>query len=262
MIAMSILTSMLCVQGTNLDADVATLRIGAWLPRLGGTVANGGGAIDLETNIDLRSREDVVLVEFELRPIEHLTLSLTALDFSTSGSGSFVGNKTFGGVAFNDGDLWSGKTTMQSVSVEAAWDYWRPYPRGGETMFTFSPVIGAQWYGTSFDLQNDTDALAVNSQDHSWLAVYGGLRFDLGWDTRQQISWIDSFSMGAELTTGALLGNDGGSIWAVQAGVALEFTDGFSGYFGYRLRELNGEDGEYTFDAGLQGIYAGVQFRF
>ncbi len=261
MIATSVLAAVLCVQGTNLDTDVATLRFGAWLPRLGGTVTDGGGAIDFETNIDLRSREDVVLVEFELRPVEQLTLSLTAFDFSTTGNGSFVGNKTFGGVAFNDGDLWNGKTTMQSVSVEAAWDYWQPYPRGGDTMFTLSPVVGVQWYGTSFDLLNDTSALFVN-HDNSWLAVYGGIRFDLGWDTRQQISWIDSFSMGAEFTAGALLGNDGGSLWAVQAGVALEFREGFSGYFGYRLREMNGEDGEYIFDAGLQGVYAGVQFRF
>ena len=261
MITATFLTALLTMQGTNLDTDAATLRIGAWLPRLGGTITDGGGAIDFESNIDLRSREDVVLVEFELRPIEHLTVSLTAFDFSTSGNGSFVGNKTFGGVAFNNGDLWSGKTTMQSVSAEAAWDYWRPYPRGGNTMFTLSPVVGAQWYGTGVDLQNDTSALSVN-RDNSWLALYGGLRFDLGWDTRGKISWIDSFSMGATLTAGALLGNDGGSLWAIQAGVSLEFTKGFSGYFGYRLREMNGEDGTYTFDAGLQGIYAGIQFRF
>ncbi len=261
MIATPILAVVFCVQGTNLDTDAATLRIGAWLPRLGGTITDGGGAIDFETTIDLRSREDVALVEFELRPIEHLTLSLTAFDFSTSGNGSFVGNDTFGGVAFNNGDLWSGKITMQSVSVEGAWDYWRPYPRGGDTMFTLSPVVGAQWYGTSVGLQNDTSALSVN-HDNSWQAIYAGLRYDLGWDTRGKISWIDSFSMSAELTAGALLGNNGGSLWSVRAGAALEFTKGFSGYFGYRLREMNGEDGSYTFDAGLQGIYVGVQFRF
>jgi hypothetical protein len=68
--------------------------------------------------------------------------------------------------------------------------------------------------------------------------------------------------MGAEFTAGALLGNDGGSLWAVQASVALEFTEGVSGYFGYRLREMYGEDDQYIFDAGLQGICAGVQFRF
>jgi hypothetical protein len=135
---------------------------------------------------------------------------------------------------------------MQSVAFEAAWDYWRPYPRGGKTMFTLSPVVGVQWYGTSFDIENDSSALPVN-HDNSWLAVYGGLRFDLGWDTRQQIGWIDSLSIGTEFTAGALLGNDGGSLWGLQAGLALEFSKGLSGYFGYRLREMNGEDGEVNF---------------
>tara|TARA_B110000196_G_C21099068_1_gene641627 strand:- start:278 stop:1063 length:786 start_codon:yes stop_codon:yes gene_type:complete len=261
MIATTILTIALCSQGTNLDRDAATLRIGTWLPRLGGTITDGGDAIDLEDNIDLRSREEIVLIEFELRPIEYLTLSITAFDFSTNGSGVFTGNKTFGGVPFNNGDLWSAKSTMQSVAFEAAWDYWRPYPRGGKTMFTLSPVVGVQWYGTSFDIENDTTALPVN-HDNSWLAVYGGLRFDLGWDTRQQIGWIDSLSIGTEFTAGALLGSDGGSLWGLQAGLSLEFSKGLSGYFGYRLREMNGEDGAYIFDAGLQGLYAGIQFRF
>ncbi|MDP7008121.1 MAG: hypothetical protein QGI78_00965 [Phycisphaerales bacterium] len=256
----TLLTIVLAFQGTNLDIDAATVRGGAWFPRLGGTITDGG-VIDLETTIDLRTRENVALIEFELRPIEHLTFSLTAFDFSTSGTGVFSGSETFGGVVFNSGDLWSADTSMRTVAAEVSWDYWRPYPRGGDTMLTFSPIVGAQWYGTSFDIQNDTSALSVH-QDHSWLALYGGLRFDLGWDTREQIQWIDSLSIGAECTAGALVGNDGGSLWAVKAGVSLEFTDGVSGYFGYRLREMNAEDGNYVFDAGLQGIYVGVQWRF
>ena len=146
MITIFLITAILGVGGTNLDTNAATLRIGSWLPRLGGTVTDGGGSVDLETNIDLRKREDMLLFEFELRPIEHLTLSLTAFDFSTNGSGAFVGNKTFGGIAFNNGNLWSAKASMQSVALEAAWDYWRPYPRGDKTMLTFSPVGGVQWY--------------------------------------------------------------------------------------------------------------------
>ncbi|MBC8522939.1 hypothetical protein H8D29_03330 [PVC group bacterium] len=261
MITPTLLSAILCAGGTNLDSDAAMVRLGDWIPRLGGSVTDGGGAIDLETNVDLRSRESTFLAEFELRPIDKLTFSLTAFDFSTSGRGAYTGNTSFGGVAFNNGDLWSADTTLQSVAVEAAWDYWRPYPRGGDTMLTFSPIVGVQWYGTSFNLQNNTTSLSVN-HDNSWLAIYGGLRFDLGWDTREQISWIDSLSIGTSFTAGGLIGNDGGSLWSVQTGVSLEFTSGFSGYFGYRLREINGENGNYTFDAGLQGLFAGVQFRF
>ena len=67
MITAVLLTAMLGVEGTNLDANAATLRIGSWLPRLGGTVADGGGSVDLESNIDLRKREETLLFEFGIR---------------------------------------------------------------------------------------------------------------------------------------------------------------------------------------------------
>jgi hypothetical protein len=34
------------------------------------------------------------------------------------------------------------------------------------------------------------------------------------------------------------------------------------GVFGYRLQELRAEDGDYTFEAGLQGLFIGGEFRF
>ena len=64
MITVFLITAILGVGGTNLDTNAATLRIGSWLPRLGGTVTDGGGSVDLETNIDLRKREDTLLFEF------------------------------------------------------------------------------------------------------------------------------------------------------------------------------------------------------
>ena len=67
MILPVVVTTVLCFEGTNLDTDAATLRVGAWLPRLGGSIASGGGAIDLESNIDLRHRENTLLAEFELQ---------------------------------------------------------------------------------------------------------------------------------------------------------------------------------------------------
>ncbi|MDP6693499.1 MAG: hypothetical protein QF444_04155, partial [Phycisphaerales bacterium] len=78
MITPTLLSAILCAGGTNLDSDAAMVRLGDWIPRLGGSVTDGGGAIDLETNIDLRSRESTFLAEFELRPIDKLTFSLTA----------------------------------------------------------------------------------------------------------------------------------------------------------------------------------------
>ena len=65
----------------------ALIRGGAWLPRLGGTIEDGGGKVDFETNIDLRSKETIPMIEFSLEPIEDITMSMSFFDFSTSGTG-------------------------------------------------------------------------------------------------------------------------------------------------------------------------------
>ena len=77
-----ILSVCLCTQGIQ---EPAMFRGGVWLPRLGGTITDGGGAIDFETNIDLRDQETVPLIEFKIEPIEDVVMGFSFFDFSTSG---------------------------------------------------------------------------------------------------------------------------------------------------------------------------------
>ena len=99
---LNILIISLCLGAQDIETSdtPALIRGGAWLPRLGGTVEDGGGKIDFETNIDLRKKETVPLFEFSLKPTQDIAVSLSFFDFSVTGSGLFQGNETFGSVVF------------------------------------------------------------------------------------------------------------------------------------------------------------------
>jgi len=73
---------------------------------------------------------------------------------------------------------------------------------------------------------------------------------------------LDSITIDSKLLIGTLFGEDGGSMWSLQTGIVLQFSQNVAGYFGYRLQELNAEDGNYTFNAGLQGLFVGGEIRF
>jgi hypothetical protein len=237
------------------------LRGGAWLPRLGGTITDGGGAIDFETNINLRDREVLPLLEFQVEPIDDVVLHLFFFDFSTSGNGAYAGNDTYGGMVMANGDAWSASTAIQSVSMEAAWEVWKPYKTSDDATLSFAPVVGLQWFGVKTNLTNRTNTQAVDHQN-SWIALQGGIQMEFRWDASGEHSPLDSIGIQGKFMAGAMMGGDGGGMWSIQAGLSLGFTDSVSAFFGYRLQELSADDGAYTFDAGLQGLFIGAEFRF
>ena len=249
------------MQDVNTNNTDALIRGGLWLPRLGGTVEDGGGKIDFETNIDVRNKETVPMVEFSLQPIDDVVFSMSFFDFSTSGDGLFSGNDVFGGVAFNNGDGWSASTTIQSVGFEAAWSAWKPYSSNDNATLSFAPVIGLRWFGVDSSLTNTTIDNNI-SHTNSWIALSAGLEMEFRWDTRKTLEFADSISIEGQFLAGTLTGGDGGSMWSVQAGIAVDFSPNIGGFFGYRLQELNAQDGTYTFDAGLQGLFVGGEIRF
>jgi hypothetical protein len=260
---LNILIISLCLGAQDIETSdtPALIRGGAWLPRLGGTVEDGGGKIDFETNIDLRKKETVPLFEFSLKPTQDIAVSLSFFDFSVTGSGLFQGNETFGSVVFNSGDNWSGSVDMQSVGVEAAWSAWQPYEASDVATLTFAPVAGLRWFGIDTDLTNTTTSLGA-THNNTWVSLQLGLEMEFKWDTKETLKWADSIAIESQFLVGALMGNDGGSMWSVQAGLSVDFSPTFGGFFGYRLQELTAEDGTYTFDAGLQGLYIGGEVRF
>jgi hypothetical protein len=263
---LNILLLSLCIGAQDTEvAEVADtpalIRMGAWMPRLGGTIEDGGGKIDFETNIDLRKKETVPLFEFSLKPTVDIAVSLSFFDFSVAGSGLFQGNETFDSVVFNNGDNWSGSTDMQSVGVEASWSVWQPYETSDVATLTFAPVGGLRWFGIDTELTNATSAQS-STHNNAWVSLQLGLEMEFAWDTKKTLKWADTIAIESQFLIGALFGNDGGSMWSVQAGISVDFSPNVGGFFGYRLQELTAEDGAYKFDAGLQGLYVGGEIRF
>jgi hypothetical protein len=239
----------------------ALIRAGVWLPRLGGTIEDGGGEIDFETSIDLRTKKTTPMVEFSITPIEDVTMTMSFFDFSTSGTGRFVGNDVFGGMVMRDGDSWSATTKLQSVGIEASWNIWAPYTNDDSATLSFAPVVGIRWFGVGSTLGNRTTSQDVVHKN-SWIAIQGGFQMEFKWDTRETFSWADAISIEAQMLVGSMFGGDGGVMASIQAGLTIEFTPSMGGVFGYRLQELRAEDGDYTFEAGLQGLFIGGEFRF
>jgi hypothetical protein len=239
----------------------ALIRGGVWLPRLGGTIEDGGGEVDFETNIDLRDRETIPMVEFSLTPIQDITMSMSFFDFSTSGSGVYVGNDLYGGMTLSAGDNWTASTQIQSVGFEAAWSVWKPYQTTENATLSFAPVVGLRWFGVDTRLGNTTTSQEVEHKN-SWISIQAGLEMAFRWDTRAILDWADYISIEAQLLIGSMFGGDGGAMASVQAGLSIDFTPSIGGFFGYRLQELSAEDGDYVFDAGLQGLFVGGEIRF
>ena len=255
------LITMVCVGQEAYVPQPATFRGGAWFSRLGGSLQDGTDEIDLETNVLLNDRESTPLFEFAIDPFEGALLTCSIFDFSTSGRGVFNGNQTYGAVTFSNGDNWRGAVDMQSIGFQASLDYIEPYKASEKATLTFAPVIGIRWYGIETTLENVTAGTREHHQN-GWFSLQGGIDMQFTWDTSESTSLVDSIAITSELLVGAVMSDDGGGMVSVQAGIEIEFSPSFGGYFGYRLQELSVEEGNYTFEAGLQGLYVGGQIRF
>ncbi len=249
-----------CVVQTS-PQKPAVLELDYWVPRLAGTMHDGGGTINLESNITVHNSEATPFVSFSLIPINDITLSVAVYDFSTSSAGSFSGNRTYGSMTLDNGDSYEARIGITSVGWEAAWDTVKPYEKSESTSLTFAPIAGLQWYGVENQLENVTDSEIV-THNNSWISVHGGLRIGFDLQVQDFTTAIESISIESQFMAGLLFGDDGGTVWSVRAVVALHVSPTVSGVFGYRLQELIAEDGAYTFDAGLQGLYFGGNLRF
>lgn len=249
-----------CVVQTS-PQKPALLELDNWIPRLAGTMQDGGGTINLESNVIVHDEEATPFVSFSLIPINDITLSVAVYDFSTSSTGSFSGNRTFGSMALENGDSYDASIGITSVGWEAAWETVKPYEKSKDTSLTFAPIVGLQWYGVENRLENVTDDQTV-THNNSWVSMHGGLRVGFDLQTQDFSAAVTSITVESQFMAGLLFGDDGGTVWSVQAMVALHVSPSVSGHLGYRLQELNAEDGAYTFDAGLQGLYFGGEFRF
>ena len=247
-----------CIQTAT--ENPAPVQFGNWLPRLMGTMKDGE-SVDFEFNIDLHDQESTPTVSFSLIPTGDITMSLSVFDFSTSGSGAFSGNRSFGSMTMLSGDAYRASVGVASVGLMAAWDTMKPYQTSDAAALIFAPIAGLQWYGVDSRLENVTnDQVVINN--NSWVSMQGGMRVQFNWVMQELTSMLDSISIESQFVAGMLFGGDGGTMWSVRTGVTLHVSQSVAGYFGYLLYEPHAENGSYVFDAGLQGLYLGGAFRF
>ena len=252
---------------------------GVWLPRLGGKARLGPSAsaqrIDLADRFGLHGTEATFNLELTVRKQEIWELVLGGFHFSTDSTVSFGGNSAFGSLSLDDGDTVRTSFEISSFSAELHVGMWRPYagdrdappdPRhltgDGRLVadLRFMPQFGMRYIDV--DQTVEEVGVGVVQTGGEWVAVYGGMGFELQYRPENRLPWLDMLEGEAGFALGPVLGGDGGFMWQVRGGLTLHFTDHFGLMVGYRLVELDVEVDDYELTGGLQGLFFAGEIRF
>ena len=253
-----------------------SLLAGVWLPRLGGeaTLGAGNSSVDVATQLNLDDMEASLNLELSIRVDEVWDLAFTGFDFSTTAAGSFVGNATFGGLVLSDGDPYSATFDITSVSVEVAYAFYRPFADGSshaEGManttwdghyiadLRFAARFGMRYLDVE---QAITSGGTTQPAGGEWLTPFAGIEIELNYRPEKRIPALAMLRLYGGIAFGPSLGGDGGFMWQVRGGVTIQFIEQVGIVFGYRLVEMNVENGAYAFDGGLQGLFLAGSIRF
>lgn len=255
--------------------DVSLLA-GAWLPRVGGesSLGVGGSVIAVDTQLDLSDTEPTLNLELTFRKNQVWDLTFTGFSFSTLGSGNFVGTATFGSLTLNNGDPYVSTFEIKSASAELAYAFYRPYAEGSayaegienrtwDDQYIADLRFAARFGMRYLDVDQSISSLGTTaSGGGEWLAVYVGLDVELDYRPEHEIPFLRLVQLQAGLAVGPALGGDGGFMWQVRGGLAIQFIEQAGIFVGYRLVEMNVEKDTYSFDGGLQGLYLAGSIRF
>jgi len=263
-----------------LDAVVAStlevsLLAGVWLPRMVGSVALGGGEIQVNDEFELNKKEATLNLELTVRKQDTWELWFGGFDFSSSTAGPFRGDgQSFGSLVLNNGDQYASDFEMTSVATDLSITVWRPFADGhsreqgaGNRTWNgryvadlrFCPQFGMRYIDVD---QTVTTAGGTERAGGEWLAVYAGLLMEMDYRPRERTPWLALLRIQGSFAAGPALGGDGGSMWQVRAGVTVQFTETLGLMFGYRLVGLNVDNGAYTLDGGLQGLFVAGSLKF
>lgn len=247
---------------------------GVWLPRLVGSVALGGGEIQVNHEFELNKNSATLNLELAVRKNETWEIWFGGYDFSVDTSGAFLGNgQTFGSLMLNSGTPYTSRLAMTSVATDISIAVWRPYADGHSrhsadnrawngrysTDLRFCPQFGMRYIDVD---QQVTTAAGTATGGGEWLAVYAGLLLELDYRPPERVPWLAMFRMQASFAAGPALGGDGGLMWQVRAGFTVQFTETWGVMIGYRLVEINADNGPYTFNGGLQGLFLAGSLQF
>lgn len=250
-----------------------SLTPGLWLPRLKGDASFGaaGGAalINLDEMLELDDSEPIFGGELTMRIDDFWQVRLSGFDFSADSIGTFALYREFGDVTLWPGDRYRASVNLTSAALEVGADLFAvvgsaaPNRPSREVDLRFTPRLGLRYAGVDQSLQR----IGGNREDLSgdWLAIYGGMEMRLRYEPDGgllDIPLARALLLEAGAGIGPALGGDGGSMWQIRAGATIEFTSNVGVMFGYRLVELDVEDGDWKFDAGLQGLFLAATIRF
>jgi len=250
-----------------------TFTPGVWLPRLGGNAKLGSTrfarSIDLDDELELDGFEAVPRGELMLRTDDFWQWRLSGFDFSTDAGGTFDSYGQFGDVTLWPGDRYRASVDMTSVALEMGVDAFTIVGQAAgaepsrEVDFRFTPRLGLRYV----QIEQSLEAVGWGREDLTgdWVAIFGGLEMRLRYEPQGGLGGLPlarALRLGAGGVIGPAFGGDGGFLWAVRADATLEFTPNVGFMFGYRLLELQVEDGDWEFNAGLQGLFLAATIRF
>ncbi|NNF43242.1 MAG: hypothetical protein HKN62_09360 [Phycisphaerales bacterium] len=234
---------------------------GVWLPRLDGVVSLGAGFVQVGDQLDVDNIEATFNGEIDLQFENGMGMWFGGFDFETDNAGRFAGFGSFGPLAFGPGDPFRASFDLTSFAGEFHFGQYRPVGTDLRSeRLVVRPLVGVRYV----DVEQRLERTGVGSVvvDAEWYAVYTGVELRV-WSGSPPAFAIGR-RIGIEFMAGAgwAFGGDGGPMWQVRGGITLEVADDIGIVFGYRLLELDIEDGAYTFDAGLQGLFLGASIRF
>lgn len=240
------------------------INAGVYLPRLVGTTRLGPSpaakTLDFRYDIDLNEKKTVPHVEVMFIKDRRWQLMFNGFEYETSRTAVFESFSDYGSLSLAPGDTYRGEFRMGSFAMELSRRQWRFYEDDEDVDFFFSPTIGLRLFDIRQVLEEPGVGREVVKEDY--LNAYIGMQMDMHWRARETLRFIERLEINGGLFGGPALGAKRGYGWSVRANLSLFFTENLSFTFGYRLYELEIDDGDYELHGGMQGIFIGGTLRF
>ncbi|HWB20736.1 MAG TPA: hypothetical protein VG711_10575 [Phycisphaerales bacterium] len=247
-----------------------TVTGGVWFPRLGGTstLKNAAGeepTIDFETDFFLRDRQYIPLIEVSILKNQTWQIDLTGFWTTADNDGEFQGtHSTYGSLVFDHNDPYSISVDINSFAVQLSYWGFKPLSlsHDSEANLWFSPLLAMRYLNVTETVRSFGPAGGVENQDNDWFAIMLGPQMHFSWECHDKLPIFQSIDLDAYGAAGPAFGDDFGAAWQIKACITARFPNNFEVSFGYRLLELNVHADDYTFDAGLQGLFLSASWRF
>ncbi len=236
------------------------LLLGAYLPRItgGNRFGVGAPAIGVES-LDLDHVVTTPWIETTIRTPDHWEIQVNGFYYDAGGAGVFDFNPSqFGSLTLNRGDRYEASLRMASAGVEMAFPIWTPFDTE-DTTLRLSPIAGLRW----FDVQQSVSILGEGSDtaEGEWFAILGGVSVQMRYHA-PRVTWIDLIQADLAASIGPALGGDRGFVYQIRGGVTCFFNHNLGLEVGYRLYDIDADNGSFEFDAALQGLFVGLAIRF